>query len=110
MINFEVIIKTKDMKVYISGRITGLKLEDAKHLFVNSERAVKQMGHTPVNPLELVEWTPFKAWEDYMVCDIALLFTCQAIYMQSNWGQSKGARIEYAIAKEMGLMIFFEGE
>lgn len=98
------------MKVYISGKISGLDIEEAKALFLKSEKTIVQMGHTPINPFKLVQWTPSKTWEDFMVEDMALLFTCQAIYMQSNWGQSKGARIEYAVAKEMGLMIFFEGE
>lgn len=33
-----------------------------------------------------------------------------AIYMMRSWRQSKGARMEYALAKELGLKIFREGE
>jgi len=45
-----------------------------------------------------------------MVDDISALLECEAIYMVKDWGQSKGARLEYAIAKELGLYILFDGE
>lgn len=31
------------------------------------------------------------------------------LFMQKDWGQSKGARVEYAIARELGLQIYHEG-
>ena len=42
--------------------------------------------------------------------NIEVLFCCDAIYMLKDWGMSRGARIEYAIAKELNLKIFFEDE
>ena len=42
--------------------------------------------------------------------DISALMKCDAIYMLNDWGQSRGARIEYVIAKELGLEIIYEGE
>lgn len=41
-----------------------------------------------------------KSWKDYMIDDLRLLFDCEAIYLIDNWQMSKGARIEYYIAKE----------
>jgi hypothetical protein len=42
--------------------------------------------------------------------DFSELITCDAIYVMNNWQQSKGARIEVAVARELmpENMIFFE--
>jgi hypothetical protein len=48
------------------------------------------------------------AWEDYMEKDLGILLRCDGIYMLNNWGNSKGARCEYALAKELGLTIRFQ--
>ena len=40
-----------------------------------------------------------------MIDDLRLLFDCEAIYLIDNWQMSKGARIEYYIAKELGMSI-----
>ena len=44
-----------------------------------------------------------------MLADIKELFSCEAIYLLSNWYLSKGARIEKKIAEELHLKIFFPG-
>lgn len=93
-----------NMKVYISGKISGMPLDEAKKKFQESSYALLLEGHDPVNPIGTGE----KTWKEYLLEDIAILFDCDAIYMQKDWGQSKGARIEYAVAKELGLLIMHE--
>jgi hypothetical protein len=39
---------------------------------------------------------------------IAALVTCDEIFMLKNWETSKGAKIEFYIADEMGMKIIFE--
>lgn len=95
------------MKVYISGRITGINYHVAYGLFDQAEKHLADHGHTPINPMKL-KHDHGKSWEEYMVVDISALLTCEAIFMLPNWGQSKGARIEYAIAREMNLKIMFQ--
>ena len=92
------------MKVYISGKISGMPLKTAKKKFSKSEEYLKKQGYFPVNPIGTGERT----WKEYLIEDIALLFDCDAIYMQKDWGQSRGSRIEYEVAKELGLLIMFE--
>jgi len=41
------------MKVYISGRITGLEYQEAYKKFEDAEVEVKNMGGVPVNPMKL---------------------------------------------------------
>ena len=97
------------MKVYISGKITGYDIEVAESKFNESEEFLRLKGFTPINPFKLSEAHPEKTWKDYMIDDIKGLFDCEAIFMHSDWGQSKGARVEYAIARELGLSVYHEG-
>ena len=95
------------MKVYISGRITGLEYQEAYKKFEDAEVEVKNMGGVPVNPMKL-EHKPNADWHDFMEKDIAELLRCEGIFMLDNWGNSKGARCEYALAKELDLKIVFQ--
>lgn len=98
------------MKTYISGKITGYDISFAEHKFLLTETILKHNGFNPVNPFKISPISDNKTWKDYMIDDIKALLDCEAIYMQNDWGQSKGARIEYQIAKEIGLKIMFEGD
>lgn len=96
------------MKIYISGKITGYEISEAEQKFKNSEDLLLAKGFDPVNPFALSETSPDKTWKDYMIDDIRGLFDCEAIFMQSDWPQSKGARVEHAIAVELGMPVFYE--
>lgn len=98
------------MKTYISGKISGLPEHEARAKFDNTAILLKAKGYTPVNPFDVQPAAPNPEWADYMAADIRALMDCQAIYMQRDWGQSKGARIEYQIALELGLVVMFEGQ
>ena len=97
------------MKCYISGQITGLDEMEAMHNFAKaSNDAMQKLGYDEVlNPMELPHLHEGK-WIDYMCEDIRALHDCDAIYMLSNWRDSKGARIEHAIAEILGLDIYYE--
>lgn len=98
------------MKIYISGKITGLNYNDAAEKFDQAERNIERMDKTyiAINPMKISPYSEKKEWSDYMLDCVTALFNCDAIYMLSDWGQSRGARIEYAIAKELDIKIFFE--
>lgn len=99
------------MKVYISGKVSGLPFEEVYKKFEAAESELSNHWNgklTPVNPVKLVEQNDSYTWEDYMEKDIALLLRCQAIYMLTDWEDSKGARCEHALAKELGLRIVYQ--
>jgi hypothetical protein len=94
--------------VYISGKITGLEVAEFEKNFSDAEETLKEMGFAEViNPCTL-DHCHGKTWEEYMLEDIKALFYCDAIYMLSNWKQSRGARIEFFIALEMGKIILHQ--
>lgn len=95
------------MRIYISGKISGLPLDDVKVRFADAKSFLDEIGFEAVNPLEkgLPDDAP---WEQHMVKDIELLLSCDAIYMMDNWMDSIGAGIEYDIAMRTGKDIWFE--
>ena len=98
----------KIKKVYISGKISGLEFADAYSNFEFAEKYINLLNnHVAVNPMK-IEHVHDLSWESYMVEDIRALFSCDAIYLLSNWEESKGARIEKAIAKEMDIEIIYQ--
>lgn len=102
-------IKEEVHKIYVSGKISGLVYREAFDKFEHREKQLKIIGFDVINPMKIHNCEDRnKPWEDYMSEDIPELLKCNSIYMQKDWGQSKGARVEYAIAKELGFKIIFE--
>lgn len=99
------------MKIYISGRIKGLDLENAQRIFKEAQTELEALGLGVVNPLEIAETHEPAEREDWHACmliDIEHLFKCEAIYMLYNWQASKGARIEHAIARASDMDIYYQ--
>lgn len=98
------------MKIYISGKISGLDHADAVAKFARVGAVISGLGHEAVNPFDVCETVPGKGWHEYMGECIEALLLCDAIVMQPDWHESRGARIEYVTAREMGLKVWFEHE
>lgn len=111
------------MRVYISGPITGLPIEEARLAFKCASDALAAQGYEPVNPCELptsADCCPDAtsndgsgsghSWSCYMRKDIAALTTCDAIFMLPGWQGSHGARREFDVANTLGLSIMFPQE
>lgn len=100
--------KIPKCKIYISGKITGLDLAEAERLFSEAEEKLRAVGHTVVNPMKVLPYHPDHEWRDYMRADIKALVDCDAIYMLSNWTDSKGAKVEFFIAEKLDLTILYQ--
>ena len=105
------------MKVYISGKITGLPIEEAKQNFKNCERWLLEDGYEVVNPMELPEHEAIIAdkelsteeqWRLHMKADIKAMMDCDGIFVMMNYIESKGAKIEYKLAMELGLFGLYQ--
>jgi hypothetical protein len=96
------------MKIYIAGKITGLDWYEAFNNFCKADDMLVAAGHEPINPMKKVSEQEGYSWADYMKEDIPLLLSCDAIYLLSDWGDSKGARLEKVIAEELGMELIFE--
>lgn len=95
------------MKIYISGKISGLPLEEARTKFDKAETYLKGQGYEVVNPIK--NGIPYNAsWEVHIAIDILLLIGCQAIYLLPDWVYSKGATLEKKIAEFTGKEIIYQ--
>ncbi|WP_097026159.1 DUF4406 domain-containing protein [Clostridium peptidivorans] len=91
------------MKIYIAGKITGLK--NYKENFYKVEKQLKEKGHLCMNPSILPEGFP---WEIYMQICYTMIDACDAVYMLNNWTDSKGANLEFEYAKAKNKEIIYE--
>lgn len=92
--------------VFISGRVSGIKYENAKKNFRKAEKLMESEGLFPVNPLKLCkqEWS----WLRCMIVCLWYLAKCDNVYFMRNYKKSRGARIEYKVAKWLGKTIITE--
>ena len=66
----------KTMKIYISGKISGLPISEVVTKFREAERKIRKFGQTPINPLN--NGLPIETeWADQMGKDIALLLRAE---------------------------------
>lgn len=92
----------KKKKIYLSGPITSLPLEDARRIFESAEEFIEKLGHTAVNPMKN-GLTPESTWEEHMKRDLAMLLECDTICMLPNFRESKGAMLELDVAIALGM-------
>jgi hypothetical protein len=72
--------------------------------FLHADEEIRAMGLTPVNPM-ILGLQASRPWWMHMAYDIWLLIRCGNLYLQPNWRQSRGARIERRVAVWLGLNI-----
>ena len=95
------------MKVYISGKVTGLPAFIYRKQFERAELKLRLSGYNVYNPVKYDAKGKEKdfTWAQFMKKDIKALCDCDAIYLLKTWRMSKGARLEYDIAKALGMEI-----
>lgn len=49
-------------------------------------------------------------YDDWLTLDLYWLFRCDAVHMLPGWKNSKGAKVEYMVAKALGKLIRGEAE
>jgi hypothetical protein len=87
------------LRFYLSGKITGLTYDEYTLNFAKSRMALIMTHYLynsdeVINPLHLVPFFGLKTWLCYMITDIYNLLKCDAVVFQSNWTESKGAKVE----------------
>lgn len=99
------------MRVYISGKISGLDKEEYMSHFADAEKKLLEMGHEPINPAKYNDMLPTTlSWDQYMWIDLSLLSLCDVIYMLDNWESSKGAKVEREMALKRHMIVIYENE
>lgn len=94
-------------KVYVAGKITGLPYNETVAKFAHYCAVLQKKGYKTVSPIEIAKYEHGKTWKAYMLECIPELIKCETIYMLPCWKESKGARLEHQIAKELELEIIY---
>lgn len=97
----------EELKVYVSGAITGLPSQQVEEKFRRAERRLRRGGMRPVCPIDN-GLEASAEWRCHMRRDLEMLAACDAIYMLDDWRQSRGAQIELRMAMTWRKMIIFE--
>lgn len=91
-------------RIYISGPMTGFP----NHNFPAFHAAAQQWreaGWEVANPAENFSGRTDLPRETYIRADVAMLAQCDAIAVLPGWERSRGAQLEYLLARELGMMI-----
>ena len=97
------------MKVYIAGKITGLEKAEVFKKFSESKCQLKKQGCIVMSPAVLASNDGFEH-SDYMHVCFAMIDVCDAVYMQRDWRDSKGARMELQYAMNCKKKILYEDD
>ena len=93
------------MKIYLSGPMTGIP-EGNRPLFHLETLRLRELGFDIVNPAENDDESETRSYSDCLRTDLRQLLDCDAIAMLPCWYDSKGANIEYQLARDIGLTLF----
>lgn len=94
-------------KIYISGPMTGHP-EWGYPAFHAAEERLRGAGwEQVVNPATNFEGRTDLPRSVYMAKDVGQLLDCHAVFMLPGWQNSKGARLELALALELGMEVVF---
>jgi len=93
-------------RIYIAGPMTGLPAFN-KPAFYEAEEHMRQDGWITSNPASNVlhpgHLRGDSIWQYYMREAIKLLVPCSDIALLPGWMDSKGAKLEYLIAQNLGM-------
>jgi len=93
--------------IYISGPITGMP-DNNRDAFRKAEVHLSAWYGEVINPNHHSEDPSCPTWEEFMREDIKLLLQCRSIYMLRGWRKSRGAKLEYRIARALKMKVIFE--
>jgi hypothetical protein len=92
------------MMVYVAGKMTGLP-DLNRPAFAKAAQALRLQGHSVYNPAAAnLEGTPLPR---IMAHVLAQLCESDAIALLPGWWRSGGARIEYLLARYLGLKVIW---
>jgi hypothetical protein len=99
-------------KIYLSGPVTSIGLDEARRRFGEAEADLQKQGYRTCNPTKMTLCVWLAQHGHYRLClwiqMLWLSATCQCIYLLDGWHTSDGARAERAVARVMGITALYE--
>ena len=103
------------MTIYISGPMTGHP-DNNMYAFQMAQTTLKEHGYNVLNPHEIAETVNIRffemgkvaKYEDYLKEDIIQMLThADTVLVLPGWCNSKGAKLEVAVALACGIKVYF---
>lgn len=92
------------IRIYLAGPMTGLPEFNYPAFHAEAAR-LRQLGYHVENPAEN-NAPADTTWSGYLRLALTQLIACEAIALLPGWDKSKGARLEYHVASELGMQVF----
>jgi len=92
------------MKIYLAGRIRGVR--NYQMIFADAAKKLREQGHSVFNPAAAGQDDGRPLWK-IMAHLLPQLCESEAIALQRGWWRSGGCRIEFLLAKYLGLKIIW---
>lgn len=91
--------------IYISGPMSGLQ----ENNYPAFESVYQKLKPFCISPHNIHDGADNLSYEGYLARDvIALITKCNEILMLNGWENSRGAKLEFAIAKELNFKIHYQ--
>jgi len=92
-------------KIYIAGRVTGVKPEVYEKQFATVKAELEKAGHEVINPLTDIPHEDTTNWGLTIMECLPYVAQCDCIALLPGWQRSNGAQIEYHFACGLKLQI-----
>jgi len=93
------------MSLYLAGPMTGYP-EFNYPAFTEAAGALRAGGETVVSPHELHDNDFSRPFDWYLRRDLKALCDCDAVALLPGWEDSRGAKLEVAVAEGLGLRTY----
>lgn len=97
--------QSRKAKIYIAGRVTGLKPEQYEPKFATVKRELELAGHEVINPLTDIPHEDVNNWGLTIMECLPYVAQCDCIALLPGWERSNGAQIEYHFARGLNLQV-----
>lgn len=95
----------KIKRIYIAGPMTSYENFNYP-AFHQAAATLRGFGYHVENPAEN-NLPANTEWADYMKSAIPKMLTCDTVVFLKDWETSKGANLEFYIARKLGLNLFY---